>query len=627
MANANQIAKQKAAQRRQLKDLEHKAQLSQQALADAQAEAADWLSAGSDKGLGDQAPPIRPQNAFTRLAPGTSDTLAQQTPYTARDWIQSENRFDAKQPEGYGAPMSMDMDEPPLPFGGATSMADVQAYFDAQGKAEQMDELVDIYQGVLSNIMAADDIADKGGAIATAAGELQKLMASMKALKEAGTPENKASDKPGDFLVVEDPQKSTTWHLQVKKDGVPDHTLMGAAAAALSPAGYRGQPYAGPNKAEALSKLKVLYAAEKMPFPGGKELDDVETKDTQSLFQKFMSWVKAGARHSATDQEHLQQAHDHLKMAGADCGMKVLKAADGSYRWFGWVSNKWRDRDTAKHPTGEIITEAAHKEYVAWLDAHPDQAPQWWTWHTPVRKDARADWWDYADGFLVMSGPVPAGEEKGYLALDEPVAMSHGFITLDRDPAAGLIKSYRTFEVSDLPLEKAANPWTAFDVVRKELTEMGFTPDKRAYFVKVFGEERTKQLEAETESMGKSLDQAGVEAKEKGAPEVVPAVAAAPELPEHILAQVKQLLNTDGLQAALVALGQQNKALADQVAELKKTDDAKIAEKIAPKVKPMQWGYQASQAKDNELTDEQKEKLKVGQSKSWVNDAFADLVH
>jgi hypothetical protein len=71
---------------------------------------------------------------------------------------------------------------------------------------------------------------------------------------------------PGDYLVVEDSDKPSTWHLPVKKDGKPDHKLMGAAWAALHK-GYRGNKYEGPNKAEAIKKLKALYKSEDMPLP------------------------------------------------------------------------------------------------------------------------------------------------------------------------------------------------------------------------------------------------------------------------------------------------------------------------------------------------------------------------
>lgn len=71
----------------------------------------------------------------------------------------------------------------------------------------------------------------------------------------------------GDFLVVEDPDKPSTWHLPVKVNGKPDHRLMGGAWAALH-GGYRGQKYQGPDKAKAISKLKALYKSEDMETPG-----------------------------------------------------------------------------------------------------------------------------------------------------------------------------------------------------------------------------------------------------------------------------------------------------------------------------------------------------------------------
>jgi len=69
------------------------------------------------------------------------------------------------------------------------------------------------------------------------------------------------------YLVVEDPEKVTTWHLRVRDvDGNLDHRLMGAAWAALH-GGYRGNVYEGPGKTEALRKLAALYADEDMETP------------------------------------------------------------------------------------------------------------------------------------------------------------------------------------------------------------------------------------------------------------------------------------------------------------------------------------------------------------------------
>jgi HK97 family phage prohead protease len=73
------------------------------------------------------------------------------------------------------------------------------------------------------------------------------------------------------YLVVEDPEKPSTWHLRVRgMDGKPDHRLMGAAWAALH-GGYRGNVYEGPGKQEAISKLRAMYASEDMDTPGEKQ--------------------------------------------------------------------------------------------------------------------------------------------------------------------------------------------------------------------------------------------------------------------------------------------------------------------------------------------------------------------
>ena len=70
-----------------------------------------------------------------------------------------------------------------------------------------------------------------------------------------------------DFLVTEDPEKPSTWHLQVKRHGKADHNLMGGAKGALTDPNYRGgNPYQGPEKSAALRKLKALYKSEGLDF-------------------------------------------------------------------------------------------------------------------------------------------------------------------------------------------------------------------------------------------------------------------------------------------------------------------------------------------------------------------------
>jgi len=69
------------------------------------------------------------------------------------------------------------------------------------------------------------------------------------------------------YLVVENPADISTWHLRAKGvDGKPDHRLMGEAWAALH-GGFRGVEYAGPQKAEATTRLRALYKAEGLIVP------------------------------------------------------------------------------------------------------------------------------------------------------------------------------------------------------------------------------------------------------------------------------------------------------------------------------------------------------------------------
>jgi hypothetical protein len=117
------------------------------------------------------------------------------------------------------------------------------------------------------------------------------------------------------YLVVEDPSKPSTWHLPVMswRGGklVYDHKLMGAAKASLTAEeGHRGNPYEGPQKAEALAKLKRLYEREGLeftleeggfpmsqqaPLPGGENADQV----LAGLRQFFAGLIPGSGRSDA----------------------------------------------------------------------------------------------------------------------------------------------------------------------------------------------------------------------------------------------------------------------------------------------------------------------------------------
>lgn len=66
------------------------------------------------------------------------------------------------------------------------------------------------------------------------------------------------STRPSDYLVVEDREDKSTWHLPVRRRGEYDRRLLGAAYAALF-SNYRGNPYQGPDKEQAKKKLLAIY--------------------------------------------------------------------------------------------------------------------------------------------------------------------------------------------------------------------------------------------------------------------------------------------------------------------------------------------------------------------------------
>lgn len=280
--------------------------------------------------------------------------------------------------------------------------------------------------------------------------------------------------------------------------------------------------------------------------------DIPETKE--SLWRKFTGWLMGRKD---------QPAHE------SSSGFKVVSGQDGEPYWFGWVSNKYRDISTRPHPQGEIFTEAAHKEFVAHLDAHPEAAPELWTWHVPgTARKARADWWEYADGFLMMSGPLTEDEAKAFDP-DEALGMSHGFYVLDRDAANGYINQYRTYEVTELLPDAAANPFTNFDVWRKELATMAFSEKQRSLLVKRFGEAKVAELEKDTSAMNKALEQIGWESKDKG--QAAPAAEAKDAAMDACMEKHKKMGHDEATahKMCLEEAGKESgKALADQVTAL-----------------------------------------------------------
>lgn len=264
--------------------------------------------------------------------------------------------------------------------------------------------------------------------------------------------ENGTSYPASAYLVVEDLQQPSTWHLRVRDaSGKVDTRLLGASWAALH-SGFRGNVYQGPQKGAALAKLKRLYASEKMDTPSEK------------------SFV-------------------------------VYKDHTGRDRWIARTTTAYRDRD------GEIISEAALDADSQRMMATKQFGPlRWWHVGDP---DPLADSNPWGPGLdigdcdfsavigrtRVESGTFRDGaiaQKCAFVA--DGLEMSPGFFhPLDQPDAAGVFGNIRTFERSVVPVRyaRASNLFTGFTVkeFRMEIaemerrfkamyTELGLTPEQ-----------------------------------------------------------------------------------------------------------------------------------------------------
>lgn len=202
--------------------------------------------------------------------------------------------------------------------------------------------------------------------------------------------------------------------------------------------------------------------------------------------------------------------------------VSVTKSLNGQYTLLGRFSNRWRDWDFHSNPEngGEIISSAAHQEFIAWLDKNPQHAPELWVWHTwgSAFKN-RAYWWGWSGNFMYAAWELTPDEAIKVVEWQEELksqgrdlGMSFGFYVLDYDFRNGIIEKYRAFEASILPLDRAANPWTSVLVNYKE-EKMAFDKERIEALCKIHGPAFVEKLIKEDEEMAKALDAAGFDTK------------------------------------------------------------------------------------------------------------------
>lgn len=325
---------------------------------------------------------------------------------------------------------------------------------------------------------------------------------------------------------------------------------------------------------------KILAAARRFGV-------DVSKKALGDVAPSFASRaLKAlGLRLNPPREKAISDLHCSVSDVLGGEALQIVKQADGQLRWFARYSNAWEDRDK------ELITEAAHKEYIEWADSTKNY-PELWLWHTAGTRFGEADWLDFTEGFTHASGliddnPQAKAVVKALAAAAESGAelgVSHGFMSLQ---TGKYITKYRDFEVSVLPIERAAVWTTDFNVLGKE-TMMGFTAEKRKFLVDALGEDTVTKLEDATKGVSGQLKQLGIEYKSAEEQEQTSEKAVVAVLAE----QVAELTGVVGALAQKITASEAAAATAQKAAtdanaavqEVKKSDDEKIEDAFLAKV-------------------------------------------
>ncbi|MCH8806149.1 MAG: hypothetical protein IH986_08685 [Planctomycetes bacterium] len=283
----------------------------------------------------------------------------------------------------------------------------------------------------------------------------------------------------------------------------------------------------------------------------------------------------------------------------------LTKDQNGQLGWFAISSNNFRDSDRPP----EIFEEKAHQEFVEYLDKG-GKMPELWYWHTPGTKWGEANWCDYVDGFMMFSGTVDAGMEAvaEKVAADPSLGISHGYGYTYSDQKDGIIGWYRSFEISPLPMSKAANKWTGIAVIQKEAA-MEFNAEKRTALVEKFGEPFVSDMESNRDAHAKTVADLKIESKQgddppnDGKPEEDAKVAEALKTMGQELAgtTAELILASKGfndLTTAVSTVSTDVTGIKERLDKLEESDDKKVADILSGKGRTV-TGQRASASEKN----------------------------
>lgn len=292
-------------------------------------------------------------------------------------------------------------------------------------------------------------------------------------------------------------------------------------------------------------------------------------------------------------------------------GTFTVFKANGKDYWKAVWTNNFKDRD------GEILSETAHDRYLARVEKKLVPMPELWYWHIPGTKHGQALWLGRVDHLMLAVGgfdetPRARAFIKGHRKSREKV--SHGFHFPTWAKKDGVYLDYNTFEISPLPPDAAANPYTGFE----GSTDMAISEAQRAGLIRLLGEKEATEILAEAEQKSKEIEKGGVAYKDYAD---VPAAEQAAKAKSADDAESKALnalmaalegqnelmKRQDELEAASKGYALKFEALEKAQTEQKAANEA-LAKENAELREKMRMTPRASQNADTAVTDEQLQK-------------------
>ncbi len=447
--------------------------------------------------------------------------------------LQPEEKDEGEGEKHYGEEHGPSMVEiVPKPFGGATSFSDHDEYEDAIDTEMHVKDLSSIFRLLVNNIFDDEEMSlpQKADAVVAAATELSTRV---------------KNPPPTGGRSIIDKMKDIVKGAFTTKVGVSSHNppriaegAWDGARAKMELRRWASSDGSGDPDTINWSKLRRGFAAVDSPadklgaFWGPHHRIRNGTLMTQRSGVIAAFGAAKGARSGQGRPDALAHLNAHRRQFGigqaeveeilgtsfkelglpddvAEGSFVSYKDSDGQWRWMIINTNKFEDRE------GEIFSEKSHKEYIAYVEKTGDW-PDVWLWHTPGTRVGQASMVDYVDGFVVHSGVYDEGMEdvaESLSKMQHKLGVSHGYEYLLGDEEDKIYDHYRTFELTICPASRAANIWgTEFATFNKEVT-MGFSEEKRGFFVEALGEERVAALEERLPALAKELEREGVSFK------------------------------------------------------------------------------------------------------------------